>query len=108
LEHSRADRGGDEQLAMMLGIERGANCGRRQGRSGERTDGRLETDDALGSTLGGGEVVDVVAVGEITELQGAVHGPAHGSAVATALPRRELEVDGVLAETFVAGGTGVV
>ena len=92
----------------MLGNECGANCRRRQGRPGKRTDGRLETDDALGRALCRREVVDVVAVGEIAELQRAVHRPADGGAIAPALPWRQLEVDGVLAETFVAGGTGVV
>ena len=56
----------------------------------------------------GRQPVDVVAVLEIAELERAVHGAADRRAVAPALPRRELEIDGVLAEAFVGRRAGVV
>ncbi len=92
----------------MLGLEGGTDDRRRECGAGERLDVRLEADDAFGSALGSGEVGDVVAVGEIAELERPVDGAPDSGAVSPALPGWELEVDGVLAEPLVGAGAGIV
>ena len=101
LEHAIADLGRDEQLAVVLVLDE--RCGRSvpERRAGERGDRAPRPDDAFGRALRLGETVDVVAVVEVAELEHAVDGAADRRAVATALPRRELEVDGVLAQAGV-------
>ena len=108
LEHPIADERGDEQLAVVLGLDGGTDDRRRECGAGERLDVRLEADDALGSALGSGEVGDVVAVGEIAELERPVDGAPDSGAVSPTLPGWELEVDGVFAEPFVGPGAGIV
>ena len=65
----------------------------------ERGDLRFEPEDALCRALHGRKTIDVVAAGQVGVLQHGVHGPPDRRAVATTLPRRQVEVDALLGQS---------
>ena len=104
LDRSSADVGGDEQLAVVAGVDRPLHDGRLQCRAGEQRDGGIHADDAFGRALGRRLGVDAVARPEVGVLEDRVHGAPDCGAVPTALPRRQVEVDGALVEAGVGVG----
>jgi len=103
LEHGAADVDDDEQLPPVLGASgRGAHDRCVERRVRQRGDERFEPEDPLRRALHGGQAVDVAAARQVGILEHGVHRPTDGRAVAAALPRRQVQVDGVLAQPGIA------
>ena len=109
LEHAIADGRGDEQLAVVFGSTAPPARPAPRAPSG-RVPRPIASSPMMPSAAHWAAASSSMSwpCVEIAELERAVHGAADSGAVAPALPRRELEVDGVLAKPFVGRRAGVV